>query len=174
MEPSYNLIGIFDDVEVFQRGDGRTVELAASGDIGSAPAVVHSMLLSHTNPRVIASLAEGWVAGICPAMDRFRLRARWSTTGAPALSFKLVDDRGARRRPTNWVTEVNGSWSFEPRDDGRWTYAIYHVRIDYANAVSPWIIRVNAPSDLPTLFQTLRVLVGDSRPATRIAAGSGR
>jgi hypothetical protein len=174
MEPSYKLIGIFDDVEVFQRGDRRTVELSATGEIAGPPHIVQSTLLSHTNPRVMASLAEGWAAGVCPAMDRFALRARWSTGELPGVSFKIVDDRGAITRPTNWVTEVTGSWSFEPVEDGSWTHAIYHVRIDYANAVSPWAIQANALNDVPTLFQTLRALVGDRRSAQRIAASSGR
>jgi hypothetical protein len=98
------MIGIYDHVQLFHRGDGRRVELSAVGDITAPPALVHSMLLSHTNPRVIASLAEGWAAGVCPPTDKFTLSARWSTQQSFGLSFKLRDDRGAITRPTNWIT----------------------------------------------------------------------
>jgi hypothetical protein len=173
MKPAYKMIGIFDDVEVFHRGDGRRIELSAVGDITAPPALVHSMLLSHTNPRVIASLAEGWAAGVCPPMHKFTLNARWSMQGSPGLSFKLLDDRGAVTRPTNWVTAIEGSWSFEPIQDGLWSWAIFHVAIDYASPVATSTIRLNALNDLPALFQTLRALVGDHRPVHRAAANSG-
>jgi hypothetical protein len=121
----------------------------------------------------MASLAEGWAAGVCPPMDRFTLRARWSTGESYGVHFKLVDDRGAITRPKNWVAAVEGSWGFEGIDNGLWTCAIYQVRIEYANAVATSTIRLNALDDLPTLFQTLRALVGDRRPARRAAANSG-
>jgi hypothetical protein len=169
MNPAYKMIGVFDDVEVFHRGDGRTIELSAVGDIGAPPALVQSMLLSHTNPRAIASLAEGWAAGVCPPMDRFTLRARWSTGESHGVHFELGDDRGPITRPINWVTAVDGTWDFESVEDGLGTWAIFHVRIDYASAVATSTVRLNALNDLPTLFQTLRGLVGERRPARRAA-----
>lgn len=173
MKPAYKMVGVYDDVEVFHRGDGRRIELSAVGGIAAPPALVLSMLLSHTNPRAIASLAEGWAAGVCPPMDKFTLSARWSTVGSPGLSFKIRDDRGSITRPTNWVTTVEGSWGFEPIEDGLWSWAIYHLAIDYASPVATSAIRLNALNDLPALYQTLRALVGDHRPARRAAANSG-
>ena len=160
---SYTLIGRVDEVDVLHRGGLRTAELSAVGEIAAPATIVHERLLAYTDPRVIASYAEGWVAGICPPMSDFKLRARWTSSGMSCLSFRALDDRGLTTRRQNWVVEASGSWTFAPIEDALWTRAIYRVRIELAGFASRWTVRNGARNDVPTLFQILRALVGDQR-----------
>jgi hypothetical protein len=176
----FTLIGRRSNVDVFLREGSPSVELAAVGDILATPEHAHAVLLSHVDPRVIATMAESWISGVAPdatvlrdglvlpiANDRdFSLSAHWTAASPVGLSFEIADDRGAQTRARNWVDQINGSWGFDPIDEGAATRAIYHVQIVFASPVARWTLRNGALTDLPTLVEQLRSLVGrqSSRP----------
>jgi hypothetical protein len=175
----FTLIGRRAEVDVFHREWGTSVELAAVGDIAASREEVQAALLSQADPRIIATIAESWIAGVPPdatvrrdglvvpiANDRdFTLSARWTNGRADGLSFEIVDDRGANTRSRNWVDRIVGSWGFDPIGDGRATRAIYHAQIVFASPLARWTIRNGAVNDLPTLIEQLRSVVGSGRRA---------
>jgi hypothetical protein len=174
METASTRIGELDQVEVFQQRGTGPVLLSAVGEVEAPPVQVHNALLAQLDPRLIASLAEGWTSGVCPDPQAFALRARWTIGRVVGLTFKLTDDRGAITRTGNWVIEASGSWLLEPIDHGLWTRAIYRVQIQYASVVPRFTVRTGALHDLPTLFRTLRDAVGPQRSVALAVGNSGR
>jgi hypothetical protein len=149
-----------DQVEVASGDDG-ALAVHMVGTVAAPPDLVHTIVVARLDPRLIASLAEGWVVGSRPDWRLFSLIAGSSGDEAPGLRFRLVDDRGEMTRRRNWVAEVEGSWRFDPLADGAASRVTFQATIRYARSVSPWAIRAAASHDLAMLMQTLRDRVGD-------------
>jgi hypothetical protein len=174
---TFTLLGRRDGVEVYRRDYVPVVELAAVGDIRADRDAVQRALLAHTDPRIMATMAESWIKGDPPPTTTLRgglalpianqrdfiLSARWTVDSPVGLSFEISDDRGANTRARNWVDRITGSWGFDPLDDGRATRAIYHVQIGFARPLARWTVDTGALADLPTLIEHLRLLAG-ARP----------
>jgi hypothetical protein len=85
------------NVDVYLGALGRVVELSAVGDIHGKPEDVLGTLLPHTDPRSIATIAEGLLGTVARDGD-FALSVRWTIQGAKSTR-RLSTRRTARRNP---------------------------------------------------------------------------
>jgi len=182
----FTLIGRRADVEVYHGELGRHIELAAAGELYVSVEEAHAALVLHVDHRVIATMAESWIAGVAPATilmpDGLLMPAAntrdfslsQTTGGSVGLAFKILDDRGADTRGRNWVDQISGSWGFDRVHGGRAARAIYHVRIELASPLARWIVTSGALRDLPLIIEQLRALARPHQthaaPATRRAS----
>jgi len=154
----FTRIGRQADVDVYHGEIGRAVELAAVGNIDGKPEDALSALLSQTDPRRIATIAERWLGTMARDGD-FALSVRWTIQGAIGMRFGITDNRGAVTRARNWVDQIVGSWGFEPLGDGGTSRAIYHARIEFASPPPRWTIHSGALAELPVMIEEVRSII---------------
>jgi hypothetical protein len=154
----FTLIGRRAGVDVYHGELGRAVELAAVATIDGKPEDVLGALLSQTDPRRIAIIAEQWLGTIASDGD-FALSVRWTIRGAIGMRFGITDNRGAITRARNWVDQIVGSWGLEPLGDGATSRAIYHARIELASPPPRWTIRSGALAALPAMIEDVRSII---------------
>jgi hypothetical protein len=154
----FTLIGRHADVDVYHGEIGRAVELAAVGTIDGKPEDVLGALLSQTDPRTIAIIAERWLGTMAQGGD-FALSVRWTIQGAVGMRFGITDNRGAVTRARNWVDQIVGSWGLEPLGDGETSRAIYHARIELASPPPRWTVRSGALAELPAMIEQVRSII---------------
>jgi hypothetical protein len=154
----FTLIGRQAGVDVYHGEMGRAVELAAVGIIDGRPEDVLGALLSHTDPRTIATAAERWLGTTARDGD-FALSVRWTIEGAVGMRFGITDNRGAVTRARNWVDQIVGSWGLEPLGDGASSRAIYHARVEFASAPPRWTIHRGALAELPAIIHAVRSII---------------
>ena len=189
IEATYAPIGGHDGVEVYQRKDAATTELAAVGEFDAPPAEVQAALLDYDahvriNPHLMESrvlerrVGEALVyqhLKLPVIKDRdFTLRVSWGE-GAPR-GFRFRIDSGAGPAASDKavrMTTLTGRWNLEPIRGGNGTRAVYHVQIDFAGNVPPWMVRGGAAKDLPGVYVGVRRLVNE-RHAGRVGAVSRR
>ena len=189
VEPTYTAIGGHDGVEVYMhKGDG-PVELAAVGEFDAPPAEVQAALLDYgAHIRINKNLAESKVLSRAPGemlvyqhlklpviKDRdFTLHVRWNEGKPRGITFSIdgAQGPGASTKAVRMST-LTGRWDLEPINGGNATRAIYHVQIDFAGSVPPWMVRGGAAKDLPGVFIGMRQLINAHR-VSRIGAVSAR
>jgi hypothetical protein len=102
----------------------------------------------------------------------FALRVRWTEGESDGLTF-AVDHRPGPMPPKRHLRllVVSGRWDLLAVGDGSATRAVHHVKIDIGS-VPPWMIRAGAAEDLPSLYASMRRLIGD-HGHTRVGAAPG-
>jgi hypothetical protein len=179
VEPGFSSIGGHDGVEVFQRKAAPMTELAAVGEFNASPAEVQAALLDYGNhPRVNPHLAESTVLNrgqgeqavyqhlkLPVIKDRdFTLLVSWNEGQPTGIRFRIDNSRGpATSKKAVRMTTLTGQWELRPIRGGSATYAVYHVRIDFAGSVPKWMISGGAAKDLPNVFTGIRKMVNDHR-----------
>ena len=154
-------------------------ELAATGEFEAPPSEVQAALLDYGNhPRVNPHLAESTVLvrgqgeqavyqhlKLPVIKDRdFTLLIDWKEGQANGIRFHVDNSRGpAASKKAVRMTTLSGQWELRPIRGGSATYAIYHVRIDFAGSVPKWMISGGAAKDLPNVYTGIRKLINDHR-----------
>jgi hypothetical protein len=179
VEPGFSPIGGHDGVAVFQKKAAAMTELAATGEFDASPAEVQMALLDYGNhPRVNPHLAESTVLTrgqgeqavyqhlkLPVIKDRdFTLLINWTEGQPNGIRFHVDNSRGpgASKKAVR-MTTLTGQWELRPIRGGTATYAIYHVKIDFAGSVPKWMISGGAAKDLPNVFTGIRKMVNDHR-----------
>jgi hypothetical protein len=172
-------IGGRDGVQVFQRKDSPTIELAAIAEIEGSPSEVQAVLLDYgSHPKIISRLAESDVLErhanelivyqhlkLPVIKDRdYTLKIVWDPAQAKGLTFSIDNSRGPMETgKAVRMSVMNGEWVLKPIRGGHATVAVYRVQVDFAGSVPRWMVRHGAAKDLPSLFNGVRRLVAERR-----------
>jgi hypothetical protein len=156
-------------VRIYRREQRPGIELAGVGAIAATPERVRRVLLDYArHPRWNRHLKESRVLARgddwldvyqrldLPILDDrdYTLHVVWGADGDVLwLRFAAANERGpAPVKGVVRVTRHEGSWRFDPTNEGAGTRAVYRFYMDLAGSFPSWMGKGQATKDVAALF----------------------